>query len=296
MELNDHDDVVCEFIDRVSAVIDTESVTFLHIAEDLEIPKGIADKYPGLMPSIDESIKGAIEERIEGYEHITAGKNVEIDVVDGFKLQAISKYIRDNDIDMLAINRSDLNDEEVHYLQKLIRRASCSVALVSPTIKENIKTLLVPIDFSKNGFMALETASALCTKHKDMHIHGLHIYKLPHGYFKTGLSKEEFCEELERNAKEQLETYLAHSDLDQSRFTMHYRLQKSDSIAYMINRFSFSKQVDMIVIGSRGGNTLSSFFIGSITESLIDRDQYLPLLVVKDKNENLRLWDALLEL
>ena len=74
---------------------------------------------------------------------------------------------------------------------------------------------------------------------------------------------------------------------------MHYRMLNSNGIPYMINRFSFNQKIDAVVLGSRGGSTLSSFFLGRVTEALIDRDQYLPLIVVKNKGEDLKLWDAL---
>ena len=149
------------------------------------------------------------------------------------------------------------------------------------------------MDFSKNSLMALKTARDLCTKHTDMHIHGLHIYNLPHGYFKTGLSKDEFINELVENAKEEIDKFLDEAGVDRDRFTMHYRQLNSNGIPYMINRYSFKHKIDAIVLGSRGGSTLSSFFLGRVTEALIDRDQYLPLIVVKNKGENLKIWEAL---
>jgi nucleotide-binding universal stress UspA family protein len=295
LELNEHYDIIFDFVNRVAAVLkdELESISFIHVAEDIDIPKAILDKYPGLIPNIDESINQAIEGKLENYEHISELSEISIVTLGGIKLQEVPKFIRENDIDLLVVNRTDDDDEEVRYLQKLIRRSSCSVALIPPTIPSNIKNLLVPMDFSNSSLMALKTAKDLCVKHKDMHIHGLHIFGLPHGYFKTGLSKDEFIEELVANAKEEVEKFLEDAEVDRDRFTMHYRQLNSNGIPYMINRYSFNQKIDAIVLGSRGGSTLSSFFLGKVTEALIDRDQYLPLIVVKNKGENLKIWEAL---
>jgi len=295
LELNEQDDIIFDFVNRIAAVLktDLESVSFLHVAEDIDIPKSILDKYPGLIPNIDESINQAIEGKLELYADLSAIKEISVVTLGGAKLQEVPKFIRENDIDLLVVNREDDDDEEVRYLQKLIRRSSCSVALVPPSVPSNIKNLLVPMDFSKNSMMALKTAKDLCAKHDDMHIYGLHIYNLPHGYFKTGLTKNEFIEELISHAKIEVEKFLDEADIDQKRFTMHYRILNSNGIPYMINRFSFNQKIDAIVLGSRGGSTLSSFFLGRVTEALIDRDQYLPLIVVKNKGENLKIWEAL---
>ncbi len=295
LELNNNDDIIFDFVNRIAAVLkeDLVSVSFLHVAEDIDIPKNILDKYPGLVPNIDESINQAIEGKLETFSEIKDVKEVSISTMGGAKLQQVPEFIRENDIDLLVVNRSDDDEEEVSYLQKLIRRSSCSVALIPPSIPSNIKNILVPMDFSNSSLMALKTARDLCSKHDDMHIHGLHIYSLPHGYFKTGLSKEEFIEELVSNARNEIDRFIEETHINRDRITVHYRQLNSNGIPYMINRFAFNQKIDAIVLGSRGGNTLSSFFLGRVTEALIDRDQYLPLIVVKNKGENIKIWDAL---
>ena len=296
MELNEHDDVVCEYVNRLSKVVSFNSILFLHVADNLDIPKQLVEKYPGLIPPIDESIKGAIEAKIDQYESIKTIKNIEIEILDGVKLQTITKVVREKNIDLLVINRSDLHDTEITFLQKLARTITCSIALIPPTIPEEINNLLVPIDFSRNSYMALQYALRITEDQPNMNILGLHILKMPSGYFKTGLTYDEFAEELQKNAEQELKLFLEENGIDPSSFTMYYRLKKSDNIPYMINRFSFSNQIDAIVMGSRGRDTLSSFVLGSITEALIDRDQYLPLIVIKNKDRNLRVWEAIMEL
>lgn len=293
LDVNDYDDKVLNFVNRISPVLKTEHISFLHVAENLDIPKKILEKYPGLVPSIDESLNQAIEERIEAFDHIKSHTSIEVKTAEGPRLDVVSHYIRDNDIDLLVLGRSDSSEQEVDFIQKMIRRSSCSVALVPPTVSNSIDNILVPMDFSQNSYMSLELASQLSSQHPEMHVHGLHIYKLPHGYFKTGLSKDEFIEEMVTNAQQEFEQFIERCTMDRKRLTMHYRMQNGDGIPYMINRFAFSNKIDAIVLGSRGGNTLSTFFLGRVTEALIDRDQYLPMFVVKNKGENLKIWEAI---
>ena len=293
VDVNDHDEQVYNFVNRITGVLDSEHLSFLHVSEDLDIPKSILDKYPGLVPSIDESINKSVEDKLEEYEHIKAHKSVVVETKGGSKLDTISSYIRENDIDLLVIGRSSSSDQEVDLIQKMIRRSTCSVALVPPTVDKSIDNILVPMDFSPNSRMSLELAAQLSSQHPEMHVHGLHIYKLPHGYFKTGLSKEEFIEEMVTHAQQEFEEFAKKCTIDRDRFTMHYRMQNGDGIPYMINRFAFANKIDAIVLGSRGGNTLSTFFLGRVTEALIDQDQYLPMFVIKNKGENLKIWEAL---
>lgn len=298
MELNNHDDVVCDYVNRITDLFSIESILFLHVADNLDVPKELVKKYPGLIPPIDDSIKGAIQEKIKNYSGITSVKNIDYQVLDGIKLRSISAVVREHNIDLLVINRSDEHDSEseVAFLQKVVRSVGCTITLVPPTLPDEINTLLVPMDFSKNSFMALEHALELAKQSMGIKIHALHVYKIPSGYFKTGLTIDEFAEELLKAAKARLDKFLSDKKIDINSFDMHFKLQKNDSIPYMINRFSFSNQVDAVIMGSRGRNTLSSFVLGSITEALIDRDQYLPLIIIKNKGRSMKLWDALLEL
>ena len=298
MELNDHDEIVCDYVNRIAKLFSIKSILFLHVADNLEVPRELVEKYPGLIPPIDDSIKGAIQKKIENYDEITSIKDLDYQVLDGIKLRSISEVVREKDIDLLVINRSDENDSEseVAFLQKVVRSVGCTIALIPPTLPDEINTVLVPLDFSKNSFMALEHALELAKKRPGLTIHALYIYKIPSGYFKTGLTAEEFSAELLKAANTRLNTFLKNNGINKKSFTMHYQLQKNDSIPYMINRFSFSNQIDAVIMGSRGRNTLSSFVLGSITEALIDRDQYLPLIIVKNKGRSMKLWDALLEL
>ena len=296
IELNEQDEAIYDYVERMSKVVSFESIVFLHVADNLDIPKGLVEKYPGLIPPIDESIKVAVEAKIDSHPRIKAIKNIEIKITDGVKSETISKIVRESNIDLVVINKSDKHDEEVTFLQKLARTVTCSIALIPPTIPKEINNLLVPIDFSMPSAMALKFAIEISEGSPGMNIQGLHIYKMPSGYFKTGLSFDEFADELEKNAKQQLAVFLKEHDIDPSLFSMKYKLKRSDSIQYMINRFSFSNKIDAIVMGSRGRSTLSAFVLGSITEALIDRDQYLPLIVIKNKDRNMQLWDALLEL
>ena len=293
LDVNEHDDVVLDFINRVEEVMEFEHIAFLHVAENVDIPQAILDKFPGLTPSLDDSINQAITDKIKNYEHLSSHKSVVVETMEGSSQDVIGKYIRENDIDLLVVDRSGDSDDEVDYLQKLIRRSSCSVALVPPSVPGEIKNLLVPMDFSNNSYMSLELASILSSKHKNMHVHGLHIYKLPHGYFKTGLTKEEFIEEMIKNARHEIDQFIERSHIDRERFTMHYRMATNAGIPSMISQFAFANRIDGIVLGSRGGSNISSFFLGRVTEALIHRDQYLPMFIVKNKGENLKLWEAI---
>lgn len=296
IELNEHDDVVFEYVNRMAEHIGFKSITFLHVTGNAEIPQEILDKYPGLVVPADQSLKSVIKSKLSTHSYLSGFKNINIEIMEGNRIQSISKFVREHDIDLTFLSRWNNEPDLISTLKKIARNLSCSFSLVPPAVPEKINKLLVPVDFSKHSIMALDFALSLASKREGVEVHGLYVYRVPSGYTKMGLSYDEFAAEMVKSAKEQTNLILRENNLDASKVIMHYMLKKDDQIPYMINRFAFMNQVDAIVMGSRGRNTLSSFVLGSITEALINRDQYLPLIVVKNKGEIMKVWSALLEL
>lgn len=296
LDLNEADDAVCDFVDRVARKADFDSIDFIHVVKSLDLPKQIVEKYPSLITPLDESIKKAIREKINTYASIADHDNVNIHVIEGLKLQSITKFAHDKDIDLMVTDQGEQDEEHQLILPKIARNLTCDLAIVPATVPEDINRLLVPIDFSENSSMALQFAQLLKSFDPNIKIQGLHIYKVPQGYRKSGMTYDEFAQVMLDNAKHQLKQFYKDNEIDSSDVEMNYQLQKGDNIPTMINRFALSNKADMILIGSRGRDTLSSFILGSIAEQVINKDHYLPLVIVKNKGASMKLWQALLEL
>lgn len=296
MELNDdHDDVVCKYVNRICDILSFESITFLHVARNIDMPKEILEKYPQLITPIDESIKGAIEEKVKSYDNIAKQEKIEVKVESGIKLKTISNYIREENSDLLVLSRGNSKKAEISMLKKIVRNASCAISIIPNSIPDIIKIILVPLDFSANSFRALDHARSIASKWDNINILGLHIYKVPQGYRKVGLKYDEFAEEMKTSIEHDYAAFLKEHGADESELTMHYMVKKGNTAASIINQFAFSNHVDLVIVGSRGHNVLSSFVLGSTTEALINEDRYVPLTVVKNKGKSIRLWNTLLE-
>ena len=63
-----------------------------------------------------------------------------------------------------------------------------------------------------------------------------------------------------------------------------------------MSEFASSHHFDLVVIGSKGRTALSSVLLGSVAAKLVQADLQVPILVVKAKEDNLKLIDAILRL
>lgn len=296
LDLNESDAVVCDFVERIVSRIEFSSIEFIHVVKNAEIPKDLSDKYPDLITPLDETIKDAVQKTISDFTSICCHDNVNIHVLEGDKQKEIPKFAREHDLDLLVIDQGEEDQAHLNFLPKLTRNLTCDVAIVPATVPEDIRQLLVPIDFSKNSGMALQFAQLLASVDKNITIKGLHLYRVPNGYRKVGKTFEEFSEVVLENAKSEYRKFLDEYDVDADTVDMTFLLQSGDTIPTMINRYALSNKVDMILIGSRGRDTLSSFVLGSMAEQLITKEHYLPMVIVKNKGASLKLWEALLHL
>jgi nucleotide-binding universal stress UspA family protein len=64
----------------------------------------------------------------------------------------------------------------------------------------------------------------------------------------------------------------------------------------MIFNAAKSSRADLLIMGSRGRSKASAMLMGSVADGLVRINREIPLLVVKNKNENLDFFDALLKL
>ncbi|EMR02061.1 Universal stress protein family protein [Cesiribacter andamanensis AMV16] len=56
------------------------------------------------------------------------------------------------------------------------------------------------------------------------------------------------------------------------------------------------EQADLIIIGSKGKTQTAAALMGSVADRLAHYNRSIPLLIVKDKNENIGFLEALLRI
>lgn len=150
-----------------------------------------------------------------------------------------------------------------------------------------MKTIIVPIDFSKYSEYALIAAAILAKKHNSK-ILALHMLELStvHAY-----GKETQTEHIEKT--------LFYTKLAENKFDEFLRKDYLEgvSVTPIIRHFKVFSELgevasennaDLIVMGSKGSSGISEFFIGSNTEKVI-RHSEIPVLVIKNKPIN---WDV----
>jgi len=291
LDLTEMDEHVIRYVAMISKILPIERIFFLHVAKTLEFPEELIQKYPTLMAPLDESIQAEIEQKVGQYFQGSEVKT-ECIVRDGAPIDKILKLAKVKSVDLIVMGRKKSLKGSGLVSSHIARKCPCSLLLVPENFRPEIKKVLIPVDFSRHSALAVHQAEVLTKKSpKDMAL--VHIYNVPTGYYKIGKTYEEFDEIIRGHARNECAKFQKDhqfsGDLECS-----FLSSKLDENEKLVHARAIEFGADIIAIGSRGRTTASSILIGSMAEKLVFHESDIPVLIVKNKGENMGFLEAIL--
>jgi len=277
----------------ISRLAKSEKVTFLHVANTVDIPEELRKEYPDLVPSVDEYARHEMEVLVKKYFDGHPDTKIAYDVVEGSPLIEFLRWSKEEDIDLIIMRKRSEHIDSGTLFEKIARKAPCSVLFVPEKSKAWFTNILVPVDFSDYSADAMDVAIAIAHASGVNEVRCLHVYSVPIGYHKTGKSYEEFAEIMKGHAEKSYREFIEKIDLKSVSVTPIFKLDKKATSG--IEEVVKEHQIYLLVMGARGRKAGSGVLLGSVTEYLIDTTT-IPLLAVKKKGEGMGLIDALLKL
>ena len=151
-----------------------------------------------------------------------------------------------------------------------------------------MRTILVPVDFSKHSEYALEVAASIAKK-QDAEIVVVHMMGLS-DFFLTKDEKQEVFNAIYfmKLTKQRFEKFLKKEYLKGIEVI---QTVKTHTVFSEINEVASEYEADLIVMGSHGTAGVKEVFIGSNTEKVV-RTANIPVLVIKERMENFNIKNA----
>ncbi|MCA6078483.1 universal stress protein [Fulvivirga sedimenti] len=295
LDLTEMDDHLIAYVNHLVDLFDLDVVYFLHVAKQLKLPDRIRRKYPDIMAPIDESIENEIRKKIEEKFVNRQGTEYKIEIKEGDAIEEILHWTGIKHVDLILMGRKlDLEGSGTLAL-KVARVAHCSILFVPEGRKFNLEKILVSVDFSKTSALALEAAVRL-NKRTAVQIVLHNAYEVPSGYHFTGKSFEEFKNIMKQNAQEDAYEFVEKNGLQKDDVMYSFTFDDEEDPGERAYEVAKEMNVDLMMIASRGRTGLASLLLGSVAEKMIRYDSEIPLLIVKDRKENLGFFQALLRL
>jgi len=295
----DHTDLDKELIEAsafLSLLAHTEEVHFIHVIKNVDIPKSIKKEFPNLIKDALRDRKDEIQRNVDRY-FVNKKSKIKIEIKSGQVTKSILKYSATQDIDLILLGRKNNDNGGGVIIQRLARRAGCSLVIIPKGFKGRIRSILVPIDFSSHAKDALLQAINLIKDEiPKTKIITQNVYQVPSGYHYAGKSFSEFAKIMKENAQKDYEAFVKNLNTEGLKIDPVYALDRHDNIISVIYKTAKRTKVDVIVVGAKGINSTAALFIGSSAEKLIQVDADIPVMIVRPKGKQKGILDFLMEL
>ncbi len=294
LDMTEMDELLIKYSSHLAKFLKSEKVYFIHVARDLELPEDLRKNYPDLMAPSDESIADSIEKMIKTSWDSNYDCEKVVEIKEGDPSDQILKWVNIKDVDMLIMGRKRKLKGGGIVPQKIAKVAHTSLMMVPEDFEFKLDKIVVSVDFSKHAKLAVEEALAI-SKGKNIDLTLLNVFRVPAGYHKTGKDYDEFATIMKGHAKTDFNEFIEKNGFPKD-LTCEYVLDEDDSPADKIFEFSAEYNADMIVMGSKGRTGLASILLGSVAEKVITYDSEIPLMIIKEKGENMGFLKALLKM
>lgn len=220
--------------------------------------------------------------------------SVEVEVSEAAGLPEMLRAARDRDLDLIVVGRRLPHDQlgvgATFY--RLARKTPCDVLVVPDGAHAHLSRLLVLVDGSPHSKMAIETALHLARAGGGRpQVVAQSVFSVGYGYRYTGKTFEEAARQREALTRKEVDAFLAGIDTSGVDFSVVYTC--SEDTAGVAHDLASAKNMDAIVVGSRGATLPAIALLGATTERVLVNSP-VPLLIVKHKGETFRFLDAVL--
>ena len=297
LDLSKMDEVLIRFAHYAAKMMGVERVYFMHISTRLDVPQELTDKFGVALLPADEQIVECLKRQVEDLFEPVPGCDTVVEVHEGNATDRLLKLAQKKDVDMLMLGHKERLKGSGALAQKVVKAAHRSVLLVPELLPKKMDKILVPVDFSKHSLRALKQALKVQENSViPLEVKCQHVYQLPSGWHTTGKSEEEFAAIMEKHAREHYAKFIKQLPEEYQHIECVFTLDDNNDPLQEIYDQAVREQADMVVVGSKGKTAAAAALMGSVADRLAQHNKSIPLLIVKDKNENIGFLQALLRL
>lgn len=147
----------------------------------------------------------------------------------------------------------------------------------------NFEKILVPVDYSDNGDLAMAYAVSLAREH-EAEVHLVHVYEEPFAYVDGGFTGTPVRDIPPADLKEEQDRFDRVAPPKGIRFRRKFIV---GTPATELVNYAKANEIDLVVMGTHGRTGVSRLLVGSVAESVM-RHSPCPVLTIKQPSEELQ--------
>jgi nucleotide-binding universal stress UspA family protein len=289
LDLTDHDPSILAYTKLLSDILEPDHIEFVYIADRLpdavhiHLPEEL--KYPTADEFLEE-LNQEVRQYFPDLDHISC------EVLQGPVQFDLWHETWEKEIDLFIAGSKPKHKGRGLIPRRFVRKSFCSVLLVPFHAPKQIDRIWIPTDFSERSGKAYELAIQLASQMKqkpELSLH--HVYQLPHAYFYKGFPKETILEAIKQTAEDKCKAFNKQYNTHGFPNKVIYSKLSGTYIATDIQSQAMNHQADLILMAAGGKSRFSNLFLGSETEQMAQHEHQIPLFIVKQKRDYVKLWD-----
>lgn len=282
IDLTDIDEQLIKAASFVSTTFKSKEIYFCNVIREFTLPEDLSEEFPRLMEQLVVDRQQELETRVKQFYSFPDGVKVHFVIKQGQPTKKFMKFGVEKNIDLIMVGRKAKPAGGGVLINRLARRAGCSLLIVPKEYDYRLERLFVPIDFSDYSQDAMQQAVAIAQSNKKpVKIIAQNVYNVPQGYHYTGKSFKEFAAIMKANAENDYKKFMKDNDVTGIDLEPIYSLDKNDDVIGMIFQTAKKYQADIIIIGAKGRSATAAIFIGTNAEKLVQINSKIPVLVVR---------------
>ena len=276
LDLSDIDEVVINYAKFITDYWKIEEIIFLHNIKKTDL-HDLWDVFLDEKEiSLEKLISKEISEKVNLFFDNGVKFSVEVSAED-YTETVFKEKIKENQVDLLLLGKKQDLKGAGSLAHKLMHLISCDVLFIPERVKLSLENVILPTDFTQNSAKAFKKAELLNEIHPWQQ-KALHVYNIPSVYFPY-IDREKAIDKAQEKIKSKYNSFCKKYKLEKIPFIQSYR--EDFSVVETIIEKSLKNNVDMIILSAKGGNKLTSIFVGSTTNDLLLSNSELPIYVVK---------------
>lgn len=289
LDLTEHDQSILRYTKLLSDALRPESIEFVYVAHRL--PDAVHIHLPTSLkyPTYDNLFQRLYQ---EVRKYFSDDHHISCEILDGPVQFDLWHETWVKEIDLFIAGSKPKHKGRGLFPRKFVRKSFCSVLFIPLEAPESIKKIWVPTDFSDRSGHALQTAIYLSKEmeqHADISLH--HVYQLPHAYYYEGFPRFEILMAVKSAAEDKYNSFIKEFNQDNYPVTISYTELSGSYIATDIDLLAVENEADLILMAAGGRSRLSNIFLGSETDQMTQKEIRLPLMIIKKKQNHVKLWD-----
>jgi len=273
------DETILAYTQYLAEIFKPEKIHFVHIA-NLDV---LSDEEPA-----KEAIKAEMEVLVGGYFKNHPGTMCE--VYDGKPFFELWRESYLHNTDLFIVGSKHPENGRGIMPKKFVRKSFCSVLFIPEGTKPRIDKILVPTDFSEYSSVALQSAIEISAKvNSRVLVH--HVIDLPQSY--GDQSRQEVIDTMMKQAEEEYKQFISQFPPSHLSIEPLFGVREYSYVAEHIKNEAEIKKVNLIIMSAGGKSRLSILFLGSETEKILQMEKEIPVMILKQKVKDVKLWDIL---